>query len=430
MENNQPDKRGFDVSGTHAHAILIVCTLLYMVNYMDRAVLVVELEPMRIDLGLTDTQAGSLLSIFLLSMALFSFPASFLVDRWSRRKAMSLMAVIWSVFTYITGLGRSFLGVAIPRSLVAVGEAGFTPGGMAMITAAYPERRRSLVMGIFNIAVPLGSALGLIVGGYISAATGSWRTPFFVFAVPGIVLAVAALFLKDYKTVEELDESGRKVGFFSAAFSLFKIPTLKWLYLGFAMQNVMAFSFLTWAPAFLMRARGITEDKAGLSIGMIGLMAIAGSVLGGLITDAWQKKNRRARMYLPSISMFGSAALFLLAMHFNFTGFGFAVGLVFGAVLILGLPALSAVTQDVVTPGNKGVAWGMNIFCMYALGGGWAPLLVGKLSDSLGGGAYGLKVGLMISSVGGVLAGILYYISARHYPEDVDRVADVRLEAE
>jgi len=195
MKNTTPiQSEAFKVSGFQRTSILIICLLLYMINFMDRQVLSAVLEPMKLDLKLTDTQAGILQTAFFLSMAILGIPASYLVDRWSRRKTMSLIAIIWSGFTYITGLGRSFLGVLLPRIAVGVGEAGFPAASTAMLTAVYPKESRSRILGIFNIAIPLGSALGAMLGGYLSARHGGWRTPFFVFAVPGIILGRLAFF--------------------------------------------------------------------------------------------------------------------------------------------------------------------------------------------------------------------------------------------
>jgi len=122
MKNNTPGQSAeFKVSGFQRTSILVVCFLLYMINFMDRQVLSAVLEPMKIDLGFTDTQAGILQTGFFLSMAILGIPASYLVDRWSRRKTMSLIAIIWSAFTYVTGLGRSFVGVLLPRIVVGIG---------------------------------------------------------------------------------------------------------------------------------------------------------------------------------------------------------------------------------------------------------------------------------------------------------------------
>jgi MFS family permease len=419
----------YPVGGMSAHSILIVLSLLWMINFMDRQVMSAVLEPMRIDLGLSDTQAGALHTIFLLSISLFSLPIAFLIDRWSRRKAVAIMAVIWSIFTFVTGLGRSFAGVFAPRIIVGVGEAGFSAGGTAMITAAYPPESRARAMGIFNIFVPLGAALGYILGGYLSANYGGWRTPFYIFAVPGVILGIASFFLKDYRTVSAPD-SGKRPGFLSTLVSLWKIPTLKWLYIGHAMHNIMAVSILVWLPTFLMRTHNITEAKAGMTVGIISLMAIIGSPLGGFLADLWQKTNSRGRMLVPVVGDLIAAALLVPALMMDASGVGLILMFAFGIFLMLGLPSIHTITQDVVTPGMKGMSWGMIILVIYLLGGGWAPAVIGLISDSLGGGAYGVKMALFIAPAAGLIAGILFLIGSRHYAADVKKVKHEIIEEE
>jgi MFS family permease len=419
----------YPMGGMSAHSILIVLSLLWMINFMDRQVMSAVLEPMRIDLGLSDTQAGALHTIFLLSISFFSLPIAFLIDRWSRRKAVAIMAVIWSVFTFVTGLGRSFAGVFSPRIIVGVGEAGFSAGGTAMITAAYPPESRARAMGIFNIFVPLGAALGYILGGYLSANYGGWRTPFYVFAVPGVILGIASFFLKDYRTVSAPD-SGKRPGFFATFVFLWKIPTLKWLYIGHAMHNIMAVSILVWLPTFLMRSHNITEAKAGMTVGIISLMAIIGSPLGGFLADLWQKTNPRGRMLVPVVGDLTAAALLVPALIMDVSGIGLILMFAFGIFLMLGLPSIHTITQDVVTPGMKGMSWGMIILVIYLLGGGWAPAGIGLISDSLGGGAYGVKMALFIAPAAGLLAGILFLIGSRHYAADVKKVKHEIIEEE
>jgi MFS family permease len=427
------DNKGKDykVGGWSAHYTLLICSLLYMVNYMDRQVLAAVLEPMKIDLGLTDTQAGSLQTVFLLSIALFSLPVAYLIDKWSRRKAIAVMAVFWSGFTFITGLGKNFLGVIIPRSLVGVGESGFSSGGTAMITASYPPESRGKVMGIFNLVIPIGAALGLILGGVLSKnGPWGWRTPFYIFAIPGVILGILALFMKDYKTVENVDQSGKKVGFFSSAVSLFKIPTLKWLYIAYGVRNIMNFSVLAWLSAFLMRSQGIAEDAAGKQAGIVLMMAIFGSLLGGFLSDSWYKKNVKARMLLPAIGDILAAIVLIVALYLDMKGAGFIVALLWGAMVMIGVPPLTAVTQDVVEPAVKGISYGMCVFCMYVLGGGWGPIIVGGISDSLGGGAEGLKMALYIVALAGFAASIFEWLGSRSYQTDLEKVKGITFEAE
>ena len=422
-------KHGFKLSGFQRHSILIVCFLLYMVNFMDRQVLSVVLEPLRLDLDLSDTQAGLLQSGFFLSMALFAFPAAYMVDRWSRRKALSLMAIAWSAFTYITGLGRSFLGVLLPRMIVGIGEAGFPPAGTTMISAAYPQEARSRVLGIFNAAIPLGSALGTMMGGYL-AQQGSWRTPFYVFAIPGVILGILAYFLKDYKTVKEVDASGKRIRFFRSLLVLFKIPTLRWVYFGYMMQLAMTMAFIVWSPAFLMRAHGMTVARAGMVLGVIGLLGIIGTPLGGIIADLWQKKNPKGRMYTPCVASFIGAVFLALTIFFEVTGIGYFFAVILGLFIVMGTPAVNSVSQDIVPPGLRGLSWGMAGFIAYIGGAGFAPSIVGVISDKLGGGAYGLKMAIIIMCLCGIIAGLMFFWGSRHYPKDMEKVRGIVLEAE
>ena len=431
MKKTTPQNAGkFSSGGTSAHLILLVCMLLYMINYMDRQVLSAVQEVMKADLRLSDTQAGAVQTVFLMSIALCSLPIAFAADRWSRRKALGVMALVWSGFTFITGLGRNFLGVLFPRMIVGVGEAGFAAAGTAMITGAYPENVRGRVLGIFNLAIPLGSAAGVVLGGYLSVHYGGWRTPFYVFAIPGVLLGLCAFFLRDYKTVSELDGEGKQKKFLTSALGLFRIPTLKWLYIGYGMMQIMAFSFLVWGPTFIMRSHGVREDKAGLVIGLIGVMAIFGALLGGFLADWWQKKNPRGRMMLASITVSLASVSLVGAYLLDLKGPGLVLGILFGMCVVMSVPALGAVTQDVVSPGRKSSVWGMAILAQYVLGGGWGPVIVGALSDYLGGGAAGLKVALVIAACCGLLAGAFFWISSRYYAADAERVKGIVLESE
>lgn len=424
------DTREFNAGGARSHMILIVMSLLMMINFMDRQVMAVVLEPLKLDMGWNDAQAGIIQTAFLISMALFSYPAAYMVDRWSRRKAVGIMAITWSLFTYLTGLATGFVSFLLPRMMVGIGEAAFQAGGMAWISAAYEKHLRGRVIGIFTMAIPFGAAMGTILGGYLSTHYGGWRTPFYVFAIPGILLGIVAFFLKDYKTVKHQDDAGNHISFLSSALTLFRIPTLKWLYLGFAMQNIMAFSFLAWGPAYLMRALEITEARAGMLFGMMALMGIIGAPLGGFIADKWQMKNKHARMLFPAICLIMCALTLALALMMSFKGVGLIIGLSYGLFSVMGLPAISSATQDVVTPNLKGTAWGLNVFCMYVFGGGWAPAAVGFMSDAFGGGASGLQVALLLTTIGGVFASVSYWLSSRHYPTDLERVKHFTLQAE
>lgn len=430
MAKEQIDSRQYKTGKWASFYILIICTLLYMVNYMDRQVVAAVVEPMKAALNLNDSDIGILGTVFLISIALFSFPISYLIDRWSRRKAIGLMALLWSLFTFLTGKAWSFWSMLVPRCLVGVGEAGFSPGGTAMIGAAYSQKARGIAMGVFNMAVPLGVALGSVLGGLLAKQSG-WQAPFLWFAIPGIVLGILAFFMKDYKSVEEIEGTGKKVTLGDSIRTLFRIRTLVWVFVGYGLANIMSMSFLFWAPAYIGRAWGVDVVAANSVMVPIVLAAIFGSPIGGILADVWFRKDPRGRLYIPAITIILSAIVLIAAFYLQMKGpLGMALVVAYGVLNVMALPALSAISQDVSPVAQKGLVWGVMIFCMYVFGGGWSPYLVGAISNSLGQGAQALGTALSIAATGGILGGICYFIAARPYPADLERVRGEQLLAE
>jgi MFS family permease len=428
-ENDQNSSSEYKTGGWRAHYVLIVCTILYAINYMDRQVFAVILQPMKIDLGLTDAQCGLASTVLILGMAFFSFPVSHLIDRWSRRKAIGIMAILWSGFTFATGLAKNFTGVLIPRAFVGLGEAGFVPGGTAMISASYPKERRGWAMGIFHIAIPLGAAAGVIMGGLISVRMG-WRAPFLFFAIPGVILGIMAFFMKDYKTVDDTGTQGGIKNFFIALRNVLRLPTMRWYYLALGIAVFMTSSVLIWLPSLMMRMLNISEAKAGLLFGAIGLAAIIGAPLGGFLADFWQKKNPRGRMYIPAVAYIVGGSLLIVVILTRFSPLGIGLAVLYGIAAAMAMPAIAAISQDVVPVAHKGLSMGLAIFAQYMLGGAWGPYVVGAVSDAMGGGAEGLGIAVALCGAFGLLAGVMFLVAARTYPEDSQKVKDEAILAE
>jgi MFS family permease len=288
----------FKIGGPRATYVLVICCLLYAIQYADWQVMSVVLEPMKLALGLSDGQAGLVGSVYFIGIILCSLPAAHLVDRWSRSKTIGVMAFVWSAFTLVTGTAAGLNALIISRFGVGAGAAGFPPGATALVSASYPEEKRAKVLGIFNSFITIGIIFGVIVGGYLSAHHGGWRTPFYIFAIPGIVLRILAFFMQDYRLQKEdgsdfvHDSLGRNLK------TLAQIPTLRWLYVGLGMYAVLQISVGTWFPALLMRAYPIKEDVAGLVMGVVTIFGIAGPLLGGVLADRWQRKRPGGRMRL------------------------------------------------------------------------------------------------------------------------------------
>ena len=299
-----------------------------------------------------------------------------------------------------------------------------------MLSATFSPKSRGKILGIFNMMMALGVMMGVVVGGYLSANCGGWRVPFFIFAIPGIIFGIVAFFIKDYKTVEKKNTADGR-GFFKDIARLMKIPTLKYMFIGYGLQNFAIYTMMAWGPAVLMRAMHIGEDKAGMIAGLVVLVSLLSLPVGGILADTWYRKNIKARLLLPMIGSLISPLMVIIAMmalYFNM----FAVAIIFCAlsgISGLGTGAVNAASQDVVAPGMRGMSWGLAIFFMYLIGG-WSPVMIGILSDMMGGGATGLEFAMMIGAAISTPAALCNWIASRHYASDFDKVKDYIIAAE
>jgi len=422
--------KGFELGGRMALAILLVLTLLYMVNYMDRSLLSIVLERMKLNLALSDAQGGSLQSFFLLGVGIFMLPSAIIVDRWSRRKAVGLMAVIWSIGTFSVGLGRGYAQVACSLVLVGIGEAGFVAGGLAWISAVFSSEKRSKMLGIFNIGIPLGGALGAVLGGLIATRSDSWRTPYLFFAIPGIILGITCFFLYDYATVRREGERALSRAYLRELLGFFKIKSFVYATVGFGFWMLVLMSIIVWLPTLLIRTYGYTEEKAGAIASVVLLMAIVGAPLGGSLADRWQSRDRRGRMLLAAASMVTATlalAVMLLVVNVSI-GLVIVVGLLYGILAVAGIPAIMSVFVDVVITRLRGSATGVSGLIAFGFFAALGPFLAGKISDALGGGAAGLRNALLIVLPAGLIAAVITYLGSRYYPADVEGARGRELE--
>jgi MFS family permease len=428
------EQKKFEVGGKRATFVLVICCILYCINWMDRQVFSVVAAPMMKDLGLTKAQVGWIQNFFILSIGFFALPVSYLVDRWSRRKSISIMAILWSIATFATGLGRSFTSVLIPRIGVGVGEAGFGPGGTALIGASYKPEERGHKLSYFNMFIAVGVMLGLVLAGFVAQNWG-WAAAFFFFAVPGIIFGVIAWFMQDYPTRPKA-ESGN---FWKNFFTLWKIPTLRWLYLGFGMHMMVIVTVAHWNVTLLVYRFNLSVALAPTIMAAILLATLFAYPLGGRICDKWEKKSPGGRMRFAALCTFSGAVLAILYFYFAFIlytgklnewGFLMILGFLFymlHTVVIAGVGgAVGATTQMVVPVHLKSLSFGVAMAAMYGLGGGWGSGIAGSIADAIGTGKpgdwYSLTIGVMIVCTVAMLGLFCWLRSAHHYKNDIQKV--------
>lgn len=418
-------------SAKKARFTFVLLFLLYMFDYIDRMVIVSLFPFLKLEWQLSDTQCGLLVSAVYWSILLFSFPVSILIDRWSRKKTIGLMSLLWSLATLMCVFTKNFKQLFSARVAIGLGEAGYAPGGTALISALYPPEKRGRMLGIWNAAIPLGSALGITLGGIIAEHLG-WRHAFGIVAVPGLVLALLFFKVRDYKTIRMSPQgdaalSGSVVLRSKAAYSAVSLvkPSLIFNNLAFAANVFVTTALLSWLPTYFHRLDDIPMSQAGPKSGLIMFMAIIGAPLGGFLADRWTARTGRARMLFPALSSAGSALILFLAFNYLSGSLQYGALLLAGITLIMFVPAGVAVTQDVVHPGIRATSLSINIVIQHTLGSPLGPLFVGAVSD-----AYGLGRALGILPIFTLVAGLLFLAGSFFYSKDLAGVAAVEIKME
>jgi len=421
----------FSVSRGYAYYVFSLLFILYMFDFTDRYVIASLYPYIKADWGLSDTQCGLLMSTVTWAVLVLTFPISILIDRWSRKKSIGIMATIWSLACGACAFTTNFGQLFVARTILGAGEAGYTSGGYAMISAYFPEEKRSTMNGLWNTAYPLGAALGIIIGGIIAVKLG-WRYAFGLVALPGLIIAILFFWVKDYKTVDLVKEEKRerastpeKMKIADIIISFVKTPSLMMTYFGYAGNIFFTVGLITWLPTYYSRMEGLAMDKAGMKASVIMLLAVIGAPLGGIITDWWRKKRLNARMSIPALSSLLTAGLMFIGFLFFEGTAQYLILLLVGLVTPMFVPGGSAVTQDVVHPGLRAISYSIAVITQSLLGASLAPIFIGAISDS-----YDLLTAFKLLPLFALLSFVLFFIGSFYYERDLAKVEKVILEEE
>ena len=401
-----------------AYYALTLLSMLYMFDYADRMVMSSLLPYIKADWGSSDAELAMLTGVVSLFVALFVLPMSVLVDRWSRKKMIVIMTIFWSLATLACAFARDYNELLALRALTGLGEAAYAPAAVALISKLFPRNYRAYYTGIFDSFAPLGAGIGFAIGGYVGLVYG-WRHAFGMVAAPGIIIGLLFLLVRDYKTVPLLEEaSGSKhEGSFAVALkstgNLFKIRTLWFVYLAYALNIAVNTSIMIWSPSYFVRVFGFDEKTAGTMAGGIAMLVLIGAPLGGFVADRWHKSNKSARLYVSAASSLLGAVFLLLSLQSSNITMALIYFALFGVSTVVYLAPATAVIQDVVQPGIRAVAYGVNVVIMNILGAFLAPVTIGWLSDR-----YGLANAFYLLPVLGLCAMVLFIGVRKQYLRD------------
>jgi len=404
-------------TGMMALAILSGINLL---NYLDRYVVSAVLPDLkRAPLHLTGFELGSLMSGFLIVYMLTAPLFGRLGDSSSRPKPIALGVFVWSLATGLSGLARNYLQLLAARAVVGIGEAAYATIAPSLLADFFERRTRGRAFAIFNMAIPVGAALGYVVGGVVREHFG-WHAAFYVAGIPGVVLALWILRLPDPPRGVKEEGDGEtaaspaagpppQAGSWSVYLRLLRQAPYTITVLGYAAYTFALGGLAFWMPYFLEQVRGIPAVQASAGFGeIVVLTGFVGTFVGGWLGDYWLRYSRQAYLWM-------SGWVTLLAVPVTYLALAAAAPHVFypalfvaELLLFMSTGPINTAIVNLVRPTERASAVALSILTIHLLGDVLSPSIIGELSD-----LYSLAAAVMIVPGAVAVGGVLWLLAAR-----------------
>ena len=364
--------------------MLFLLFLTNLLNFFDRTLPAVYTEPIKHEWALSDLQLGAAASAFTVIYAIAGVPLGRASDAWARRKVLGTCLLVWSGFTAATALAWSYTSLFWIRIGVGIGEAGCAPASSSIIGDLFPSEKRSRAMGNFMLGLPLGLVAAFFGGAYLIRVLHSWRTPFFVAAVPGALLAAAIFFIREPERgqADGVKLAERPVD--NAIFKILRIPTMWWIILSGVSVNFAAYAGNGFMVSLLVRYFRLPIVEAANTAGYIaGVTGLLGLTFGGFVADRVHRKSPKGRLVFGALCLvIATPATYFALSQPRDSMWAFAVLFGLGWLLYYSYYNTTyAALQDVVEPRLRATAMSIYFACMYVLGGSSGPTVVGWLSD-------------------------------------------------
>ena len=378
-----------DGVSAQTRTMLWILLIVYIFNFLDRQIVNILAEPIKADLGLSDTQLGLLAGpAFAVFYALLGIPIARYADKdgTNRVRLIALALTIWSAMTAVCGLAQNFVQLLFARIGVGVGEAGCTPSAHSLIADSVTPEKPSSAIAFYGLGVPIGSLLGLIIGGIANDLYG-WRVALMLVGAPGLLLALVVLFVmrepRHSRPVEAAAAPAR-LSTGEAMREIFASRAFVYILIASSVVAFLGYGKALWTISFFIRSHGLSTTEAGLSMAVVlGLAGVFGTWLGGKVADKFGPRDKKHILTLPAYGMALAAPVLFLGYHMD--NWVVAVALLIVPTILNSAyygPAYGCV-QGLVRPQARAVAASIMLFGQNLIGLGFGPFLFGVLSDAL-----------------------------------------------
>ncbi len=419
-----------EFSSGYRNYALFVLLLGYIINFVDRSILSILLEPIKQDLDLSDTQLGFLGGLaFALFYSTLGIPIAALADRWSRIKVLSIAIVVWSGMTAICGLASNFWQLLIARIGVGVGEAGASPPSHSLISDYFPLEKRATALSVYALGIPIGSMIGYGIGGW-GADTIGWRNTFLLVGLPGIAIAALLFFTLrepprglsealDTKAAQP-EPSPRMRDVF--AYLLGK-PSFCFMSVACGLHAFVSYGTGTWNAPFLERIHELSRTEIGGWIALASAISAIGTFGGGYLADTLFDRtgNRRWYLWVPGIATLVMVPFQLVTyLHPDFPMLyaSLCTAAVLGGMY---LGPSFAMTQALVTLRMRAVASAILLLVLNLIGMGLGPFFVGIMADYFEPqhGVLALRYALCVTLIFNLISALLYFAGSLTIARDI-----------
>ena len=431
------------VSDAQRRYAMWMLLIIYILNFIDRQVINILAEPIKLELHLSDSQLGLLTGLaFAVFYTVLGIPIARYADRSHRPRIIATALAVWSGFTALSGVAQNYTQLVLARIGVGVGEAGCTPPAHSLISDMYPKEKRASALAFYSLGVPIGAVLGTIAGGTLADAFG-WRWAFVVCGAPGLILAALAFFtLVEPRTKQTAEQI--KAAAAAGTATVGEVLRFLWSkktfwYVAFA-ASIKAFIGYGHAPftaSFFLRTHGEEIKSMADAVGMgslgflsifLGVIAgvggILGTLLGGRIADRYGRVDYRYWMSIPGWASLLVIPIFILAMLAPSATIAIPIFAITAILGTLWYGPVYATAQSIAPAHMRAVTAAILLFVINLVGLGLGPLAVGALSDFLNvgmgyGKAEGLRWALIISACAGVIAFVCFWMARRTIREEM-----------
>jgi MFS family permease len=392
----------------HPTTALLLLTALNLLNYADRNVLFAVQPLVQNEFHISKAQIGYLTSAFLICYMLAAPFVGPLADRYSRKIIISLGAIFWSGLTLLTAVTHTYTELLVRHTLVGIGEATFVTIAPTFVADLFAENKRGRILGVFYLAIPVGSAAGYLLGGHLAPLYG-WRFPFYIAAAPGFLVAISVLFLKEpergqFDSIKETPERASFVG-------LIRNPAFLTATLGMAMMTFSLGGIQVWMPQFLFSERHYSLEAANFDFGIIVVVdGILASLLGGWLGDYLLRRNKSSYYLVSAVSMALGVPFMIVALFVPGRLMIPAIA-VAAFFLLFNTSPLNAAVINSVGAHIRATAIAVNIFIIHILGDVPSPTMMGWVADK-----HSLQTAFILPVIAMIFSAVILFYGMRFAP--------------